>query len=251
MLLLNNDFIGYEPEKQNVLFSGSDSEELYNQNLKSKSNDWYYRTNQVSYIHNSNGHRCKEIKDIDLNNYILYAGCSHTEGIGLELEKTYPYLFSKSLNCDYYNLGVGGSGIDVLLHNLIVWFGSVKQKPKLVVIQWPFWARYARFTKEPTNESLHNTTIFAVSGIKDPTLMEGEGVHYFKTIEHLARIKIKHIIDVPTINIGLDMYKSSIINNDFVIFNQLDSARDMHLGIESHKNLASKLYNQMHKINTI
>ena len=37
MLLLNNDFIGYEPLEHNVLFSGSDTEELYNQNLKSKS----------------------------------------------------------------------------------------------------------------------------------------------------------------------------------------------------------------------
>ena len=250
MLLLNNDFIGYEPLEHNVLFSGSDTEELYNQNLKSKSNDWYYRTNQIKYIRNSNGHRCREIKDIDLTNYILYAGCSHTEGIGLELEKTYPYLLSKSLNCDYYNLGVGGSGIDVLLHNLIVWFGSVKQKPKLVVIQWSYWARYARFTKEPTNESLHNTTISTVGGINDPTLMEGEGVHYFKTIEHLARIKIKHIIDVPIFNIGLSNYPS-FTTDDFFIFDELDNARDLHFGIESHKNIASKLYNEMHKINTV
>jgi len=250
MLLLNNDYIGYEPTEHNVLFSGSDTKELYNQHLKSKSPNWYYRTNQISYVRNSNGHRCKEIKDIDLKNYILYAGCSHTEGVGLELEKTYPYIHAKSLNCDYYNLGVGGSGIDVLLHNLIVWFGSVKQKPKLVVIQWPFWARYARFTREPTNESLHNTTISTVGGISDPTLMEGEGVHYFKTIEHLARIKIKHIIDVPIFNIGLPNYPS-FITDDFFIFDELDDARDLHLGIESHKNLASKLYNQMHKINTI
>jgi len=249
-MLLNNDFIGYAQYERNSLFSGSDTEELYTQNLKSKSNDWYYRTNQIRYIRNSNGHRCKEIKDINLSNYILYAGCSHTEGIGLELEKTYPYLLSKSLSCDYYNLGLGGSGIDVLLHNLIVWFGTVKQKPKLVIIQWPFWARYARFTKEPTNTNLQNNRISIISGIKDPTLMEGEGVHYFKTIEHLARIKIKHIIDVPIINVGLAEFPS-IINDDFVIFDCLDSARDTHMGIESNKNLASKLYNRMHEINTI
>jgi hypothetical protein len=249
-MLLNNDFIGYAQYERNSLFTGSDSEELYIKNLKNKPNDWYYRTNQIRYIRNSNGHRCREIKDINLSNYILYAGCSHTEGIGLELEKTYPYLLSKSLSCDYYNLGVGGSGIDVLLHNLIVWFGTVKQKPKLVIIQWPFWARYVRFTKEPTNTNLQNNHISTVSGIKDPTLMEGESVHYFKTIEHLARIKIKHIIDVPIINVGLAEYPS-IINDDFIIFDYLDPARDTHMGIESNKNLASKLYNRMHEINTI
>lgn len=250
MLLLNNDFIGYEPLEHNVLFSGSDTEELYNQHLKSKSPNWYYRTNQVSYIRNSNGHRCKEIKDIDLNNYILYAGCSHTEGIGLELENTYPYLLSKSLNCDYYNLSVGGSGIDVILHNLIVWFGIVKHKPKLVIIQWPYWARYSRFSNEPKSETIHNNPITVVGGFADPTLMEGEGVHYFKTIEHLARIKIKHIIDVPIINVGLSYYPS-FITDDFVIFDHADNARDFHNGITSHKNLASKLHYRINKINTI
>ena len=74
------------------------------------------------------------------------------------------------------------------MHNLIVWFGTVKYKPKLVIIQWPFWARYVRFSREPTNATLLSTTISTVGGIKDPTLMEGEGVHYFKTIEHLARM---------------------------------------------------------------
>lgn len=250
MLLLNNDFIGHEPSEHNVLFSGSDTEELYNQHLKSKSIDWYYRTNPISYIRNSNGHRCKEIKDIDLTNYILYAGCSHTEGIGLELENTYPYLLSKSLNCDYYNLSVGGSGIDVILHNLIVWFGTVKQKPKLVVIQWPYWARYSRFANEPINETLRTNPITVVGGFADPTLMEGEGVHYFKSIEHLARIKINYIIDVPMFNVGLSYYPS-FLDDDFSIFDKLDSARDFHMGIESHKNLASKLYNRIKPINTI
>jgi hypothetical protein len=249
-MLLLNDFIGYGPSEHNELFSGSDSEELFNKQLKLKSHDWYYRTNQIRYIRNSNGHRCKEIKDIDLNNYILYAGCSHTEGIGLELENTYPYVLSKSLDCSYYNLGVGGSGIDVLLHNLIVWFGTVKQKPKAVVIQWPFWARYTRFTKEPNNATLQSTYIITVSGTKDPVLMEGEGVHFFKTIEHLARIKIKHMIDVPIINVGLSYYPS-FITDDFVIFDHSDNARDFHMGIESNKNLASKLYHRMHEINTI
>lgn len=250
MLLLNNDFIGHEPAEHNVLFSGSDTEALYTDNLKSKPPDWYYRTNKISYIRNSNGHRCAEVNDIDLTNYILYVGCSHTEGIGLELEKTYPYILSKSLNCDYYNLGVGGSGIDILLHNLIVWFGTVKSKPKLVIIQWPFWARYARFTREPTNSILHTTPISTVGGTADPTLMEGEGVHFFKTIEHLAKIKINYMINVPIFNIGLSNYPS-FTNEDFFIFDKLDNARDLHLGIESHDNLASKLYNRIKAINTI
>ena len=64
MLLLNNDFIGYEPLDHNVFFSGSDTEELYNKNLKSKSNDWYYRTNQIRYIVTATGIVVKKSKTL-------------------------------------------------------------------------------------------------------------------------------------------------------------------------------------------
>ena len=141
MLSLNDDFLGYHALEHNVLFSGSDTLEIYENNLKTKPIDWYYRTNQISYVRNKNGHRCKNIEDIDLNNYILTIGCSHTEGIGLKLEDTYPYLLSQMMNCDYYNLGIGGIGIDILNYNLVTWFSKIKNPPKLLVVQWPHRAR--------------------------------------------------------------------------------------------------------------
>ena len=72
-------------------------------------------------------------EDIDLDNYILVIGCSQTEGIGLKIEDTYPYLLSKNLNCDYYNLGICGTGIDVLNYNLVTWFTKIKKPPKLLI----------------------------------------------------------------------------------------------------------------------
>jgi len=245
-----NDFIGSDDSNTTLKFIGGDSEKQFIQAIEKMPKDWYYNNTEILYNYNNLGHRCKNFEDLDQDNYILFIGCSHTMGVGLELEKTYPYLLSKSLSCDYYNLGMGGSGIDVLLHNLIVWFGTVKQKPKLVIIQWPFWARYARFIREPTNATLLSTRISTIGGVIDPTLMEVESVHYFKTIEHLAKIKLNHMIDVPIINIGLAEYPS-IINDDFIIFDYLDYARDLHFGIESHENLASKLYHRINKINTI
>ena len=44
--------------------------------------------------------------DDDQDNYILFIGCSHTMGVGLELEKTYPHILSEKLKMDYYNLAV-------------------------------------------------------------------------------------------------------------------------------------------------
>ena len=58
MLSLNNDFLGYHPCEHNVSFSGSDTKELFEHNLKTQTNDWYYRTDQISYVRNNIGHRC-------------------------------------------------------------------------------------------------------------------------------------------------------------------------------------------------
>ena len=141
MLSINNGFLGHHPNYHNVKFHGSDSKEVFEHNLKIQPNDWYYRTHEITYDRNSNGHRCKEIKDINLDNYILFAGCSHTEGVGLELEKTYPYLLAQKMKCDYYNLAVGGTGVDVLNHNIVSWFAKIKQPPKLLIVQWQVQGR--------------------------------------------------------------------------------------------------------------
>ena len=128
---LHNDFIGVNDSNTILSFLPSDTEETYQKNLLSEGDSWYYKTAKITYEINENGHRCKSINDINLDNYILFAGCSHTLGIGLELDKTYPFMVSHLLGCDYYNLGMPGAGIDVLEYNLLMWFSKVKKNPKL------------------------------------------------------------------------------------------------------------------------
>ena len=125
---INNGFLGYRNSSEIEYFSGSDTEELFNENLRTKPVDWIYRTKQISYVRNKNGHRCNEL-EILKNEYILYTGCSHTEGIGIALEDSYAYISSKNLGTDYYNLGLGGSGIDAMIYNLSVWFAITPKKP--------------------------------------------------------------------------------------------------------------------------
>lgn len=237
MLLLNNDFIGYHPDEHNVLFSGSDTEELYQENLKKQPSNWYYRDKQITYNRNSNGHRCKEVQDIDLDNYILFSGCSHSEGIGLELENTYPYLISKSLSCDYYNLGLGGTGYDALLHNLITWFSKVKRKPKVVIIQWPDYTRFV--SKCPPEHSKNPDTLIGNGSWStqigvDKFCAIGHDIGFFETRRTMAYKLIKNLIDRPIIEVS---YKNSIFNDDTVKllpFNK-DYARDfLHYGIFSN-----------------
>jgi|TARA_R110000822_G_C15136000_1_gene475646 hypothetical protein len=92
--------------------------------------------------YNSLGHRCKDIADLDFDNYVLFTGCSHTVGVGVTLKQSFPYKVAKKLKCDYYNLGVGGSGVDTIEHNLLVWFTLFDKPPKYIFCEWPDYARF-------------------------------------------------------------------------------------------------------------
>lgn len=125
----NGDFIGLDEVNSSVTYTGVDHK-------------------NIEYKLNSLGHRCKDLSEINLDEYILFAGCSNTFGIGLDLENTYPYLVSKKLNCDYYNLSISGTGIDVLEYNLLTWFLTIKQKPKALIVQWPDHSRFLNISSD-------------------------------------------------------------------------------------------------------
>ena len=262
MLSLNNGFLGHHPDYHNVNFHGSDSKELFEYNLKVQPADWYYRTHEITYIRNSNGHRCREIKDIDLDNYILFVGCSHTEGVGLELEKTYPYLLSQKMNCDYYNLAVGGTGIDVLNYNIVTWFAKVKKPPKLLIVQWQ---RQGRVTvKNFSNKSDPNYwytygSWTACNRKNEPVgifLVYGDTIDFFKTSHLLAKNTIHHIANCPIIELNthyIDTPKQYIKGE--LTLEQVDLARDLpkvegkgHLGINSELKNADMLYKEAVKL---
>jgi hypothetical protein len=239
MLALNNDYIGYDPFGHNTYFTGSDSEELYQQNLKTQPIDWYYRDKQIIYNRNSNGHRCKEVEDIDLDNYILFSGCSHSEGIGLKLEDSHPYLVSKSLGCDYYNLSLGGTGYDVLAHNLITWFAKVKSKPKVVVIQWPEYTRFISKSSSNVANSLMTYGSWSSEVGIDKFCVIGHDIGFFETRRTMVYTLIKNFIKCPIIEVA---YSNAIFNNDTVLLTptRKDYARDgMHFGILSNSKYAS------------
>ena len=87
---------------------------------------------------NSSGHRCKELKDVDLHKYILFAGDNVGVDLSKPVEETYPYLISQRLKMDYYNLCVFNGGLDAIKFNLISWFQLVPQKPKMIIISTEF-----------------------------------------------------------------------------------------------------------------
>lgn len=254
--IYDNKFIGYHESYSHEKFTGSDTEILYHKNLESSPIDWYYRDTEISYERNSKGHRCREINDINLNDYILTIGCSHTEGIGLEIEKTYPYVLSKILKCDYYNLGIGGTGSDVLIHNLSTWLNTYT-KPKLLIVQWPHTNRFSKIDYD----NIHEPDIIKIQSIgpwknereNGEFLLAGDKINFFKTVEYLAKIKIDSY-NLPTIHVGYKSFNSfsdEFNEKSLIELEEIDKARDgIHNGMQSNENLANKIVDKYkHELN--
>jgi hypothetical protein len=239
MIHFNGNFVGYKPNTVSK-FCGSDNEEKLNKHLKVHTEDWYYRNVDITYNYNKNGHRCKNIEEIDLDNYILFSGCSHVEGVGVELEKSFPYLVADELGIDYYNLGLGGSGIDVMTYNLVSWLNTVKKLPKAVVIMWTYEARFAII--HPNKLTFHlpgntNPRSGKFMNMTDAGRFMGLGndIDYFNSKKIFNSKMVKSCYSETTL-IELE-------TDDFVYY---DSARDlMHYGIISQQILAKKILNKL------
>jgi hypothetical protein len=87
---------------------------------------------KIDYNFNSHGYRCNEIS----NQEILVLGCSQTEGHGLPLELTWPYLLSQKINKDYVNLAKGGDGAQAQITKAFQFFKEF-YKPKYIFALLP------------------------------------------------------------------------------------------------------------------
>lgn len=211
----NNSITNFLPEE---------SEGRFLKALETEPKDWIYRTETITYQYNNHGHRCIEINDLS-EGYILFAGCSHTEGIGLKLERTYPYLVSQHYQRPYYNLALGGTGPDVVMFNIMGFLSKVKIKPSVVVIQWPDFSRFFHINKDWFMNlymaSAATNIIFKYMITND--IPYRQNVFYrYNTLQHLSNYGIQHICE-ETVESDGDTAKVKFPN--FV-----DRARDLSHG---------------------
>lgn len=211
----NRQFIGYEYPNESLL----------KQNV-------YYKYNNL-------GHRCKNVDEIDLDNYILFTGCSHTFGEALNIEDTYPYLTAQKLKCDYYNLGIPATGIDVLFYNLMMWYALYKP-PKLLVIQYPDYTRFSCAVK--------NSPLVVPYGpwqtdkdIIDMILQnEDKG---FYSLRNVCYNQLINTLKTPIVKLVFGQTKP--IDSDAIRIHKLDLAIDQqHYGVETHTSTAEIIINK-------
>jgi hypothetical protein len=118
------------------LFWGFDEESRYKHNLKTKPQDWPYRTKHIDYAINSLGYRAPEFDTVDWANVIAVFGCSFVFGDGLGHEETISQRIEQMTDVTTINLGAGGSGIVWNLHNQLL-LATHYPTPRAVVCLWP------------------------------------------------------------------------------------------------------------------
>ena len=241
MKIYENGLIGFDIPNVILEWSGGDYYDAFLKNCEQMPMDWYYRNVKIEYNINSNGHRSKEINDLNLDNYILCLGCSHTEGIGLEQEKTYPHLLAQKLNCDYYSMGLSATGMDVVLHNLIVWFNIIPKKPKAVIVQWPDFTRMLTGT---SSNNLQPQGLWASGEDYQRFVNLGIDLKFFDARKILIHSMVQAIVKVPIVYFGLQ--KIIPFDDNTIIERVVDYARDLgHAGIKSHENFANAIYEHL------
>lgn len=213
-----------------------DSENEYIKNIKKHPSELaYFKDRKLLYKFNDYGHRCKNINEIDLDNYILFVGCSHTEGTGNYLEDTFPYIVSEKLKCDYYNLGVKGAGLDVQLHNLTIWILRNKP-PKYLVWQWTHEPRFVLRTED---DRLLPFGIWDTQQKYTDFILAAQDVNYTGFRRETATVILKNL-NIPTIQIDVCSNKNSIP------YRKIDMARDViHYGPQSNKRISQIILNHI------
>jgi hypothetical protein len=186
--------------------------------------------------YNSLGHRCKEIAELDFDNYVLFAGCSHTMGIGVTLKQSFPYKIAKKLKCDYYNLGLGGGGVDAVEHNLLMWFTLYDKPPKYIFCEWPDHARF--MSQLPDYENMMPAGHWETKTSKFLVLADIP----LKIKEQLTYKLLRQLSPCPIIDIR---YSGMAVasNNSYTIWHIKDDigTDGNHPGPKSHKTTAEKI----------
>ncbi len=220
----------YELAGQELEWLPMDTQELFDKHLKDPGNPllaegWIDK--KFSYKFNQHGFRSDEFVDEDS---VLFLGCSHTMGIGIPWETTWPYIVSRNLKLKCYNLGIGGGSNDLafrLAYNYIPFL-----KPKMVIF---LVISNARLELLSQNETSINLTPGWVSSLKNDEFYKSWLMNDGNLNANLAKnyLAIEYICKMNSIK---------FISHEQTEIPCLDKARDLaHRGIRSNSEFANRV----------
>ena len=105
-----------------------------------------WTADSITYSYNSEGFRDREF---DVRPAGIALGCSHTQGVGLGADSTWPSQLAQMTNTHIWNLGISGAALDTCYRILDYWIQHLNTK--FVVCLVPDAARYEIFDRNWTN----------------------------------------------------------------------------------------------------
>jgi len=236
---MDNFYCAYpELKNKSLKWATHDSLKLFNYHKSNKktakllkSLGWH--ENSIEYKFNSNGFRSEEFDSE--GNSIVFLGCSHILGTGLDLPSTAAHIVSKQLGYKCFNLGLNGGCSDTCFRFAYYWLP--KLKPKITVLMQPQKERFELFHFDKLIQMLGNDmpkpyTSFYKSWLSVDLNSE---LNYQKNL-----LAIKNICDTNNI-------KFVHVNNIFAN-NKIATARDLaHAGREPNKLKAQEILNIINK----
>jgi len=144
--LIKSDLL---PNSTTSSFIHLDSERQFRINQTVLGKDWYWYDKSFTYQINDYGYRMnKDLHEVNFDNYMAFFGCSYTIGQGLPLEETFAYKIAQRANMDYVNAAITGSSTDSVFYNFTKLVSTAPNLPKIVVINWPHFARTMYWYKD-------------------------------------------------------------------------------------------------------
>ena len=207
-------------------YNCTDSKELFEQNLKTQPQDWYYRTHPVKYTLNSLGYRTKEFDDIDWKESIVIFGCSYIFGTGVTDEHTIPHFLEQLSGRPVINMGIPGSSIQTALHNSIILSDSEYPTPKVVVIFLPNLYRFQIYEK-------HKVQNCGLWDLKTGGLNKNKVLEKFSNTENIIPFNLMNIKMIR------NLWKNKTIYKEFGGFTtpETTAGRDLIMKLDYKFNL--------------
>lgn len=222
-------------------YAGSDTKELFETNLKTQDDNWFYRTNPVNYSVNSSGYRTKEFKTINWADSIVVFGCSVVFGTGVDDQHTIPAMIEQQSGIPTINMGIGGSSIMSSFHNSII-LNQRYPAPRAIVHLWTDYSRTVYYYKKHVEH-------YGVWDIADNNYI----YHWNKDEEHAkCQALFAQLASRQIWNNRTKYYEASLFSATQKLLgcdklnDSYDKARDlMHNGIKTNEKAARQILNNL------
>ena len=233
-----------EYNNQEIYFISKEEKLTYESYRKRKPKNWIYQDNKknpLTYKFNEYGYRSKYNDIADLDEYYIAIGCSHTLGAGVHEEHRYSNIVETETGVPVVNLGYSGGSALYIFYNISYFLSCNVKKPKAIFIQWPAVDRYSVLTHAGVDRLMHNhvgtrhkRSVKAFHLTFPTAIRETSYFSYYTTINLLKTANI------PNLNLSREPYENVLT------WDNVDAARDQfHFGVQSHKNLANVILNNL------